>query len=497
LLTALADNRSAEESAIALNSLGRMEGTTIDTQIETALASATNADLRFKLIRLVERRGLSHAVPELIKLAAQPDVKMSVAALRALKSLAGQEHLSALVALICTSQDVTVREAAEGAMVGTCTRLGAADVGGELALTEWQQATNPDVRMSWIRILVSFGYAKALPVLLAALNGTQDEVAIPVIQQLARWPDPAPVDVLLGVAEDEKNTARAKRALASVIQLTSTAAEEHQRPDETVIRWLQRASHLAQTTDQKRRIISGLSYLKLGESFDLLSRYFDEPELQNEAAMAILQIAPTLRPTDPIALRETLEMITAKASNADLRNQAKKLAETIPQVSRTILFDGQSLTGWEGNPNVWRVQGGVIVGGSLKDNPRNEFLATARSYTNFILRLEYKLVGTEGFVNGGVQFRSVRVKQPDNEMCGFQADIGAGYSGCLYDESRRNKFLVRAAEEQIKRLEKPGDWNRYEVRCTGRRIQIMLNGEKTVDYTETDANLPIEGLIGL
>jgi hypothetical protein len=25
----------------------------------------------------------------------------------------------------------------------------------------------------------------------------------------------------------------------------------------------------------------------------------------------------------------------------------------------------------------------------------------------------------------------------------------------------------------------------------------MLNGEKTVDYTETDATLPIEGLIGL
>ena len=88
-------------------------------------------------------------------------------------------------------------------------------------------------------------------------------------------------------------------------------------------------------------------------------------------------------------------------------------------------------------------------------------------------------------MNGGVQFRSVRVKQPANEMSGFQADIGAGYSGCLYDESRRNTFLVRAADDQIKRLEKPGDWNRYEVRCAGPRIQIVLNGEKTVDYTES------------
>ena len=66
------------------------------------------------------------------------------------------------------------------------------------------------------------------------------------------------------------------------------------------------------------------------------------------------------------------------------------------------LFDGKSLAGWEGETNqVWRVRDGVIVGGSLEGNPRNEFLATLKSYKNFHLRLEYKLVGTQGFVNGG------------------------------------------------------------------------------------------------
>src|ERR1043165_5986863 len=105
------------------------------------------------------------------------------------------------------------------------------------------------------------------------------------------------------------------------------------------------------------------------------------------------------------------------------------------------LFDGKSLAGWEGETNsVWRIRDGVIVGGSLNGNPRNEFLATERHYTNFHLRLEYKLVGTEGFVNGGVQFRSKRIANPPNEMSGFQADIGAGYSGFLYDESRRHKM---------------------------------------------------------
>ena len=44
-------------------------------------------------------------------------------------------------------------------------------------------------------------------------------------------------------------------------------------------------------------------------------------------------------------------------------------------------------------------------------------------------------------------------------MIGYQADIGAGYSGSLYDESRRRRMLVQADSDLIDQLEKPGEWN--------------------------------------
>ena len=174
----------------------------------------------------------------------------------------------------------------------------------------------------------------------------------------------------------------------------------------------------------------------------------------------------------------------------------------------TPLFDGKSLAGWEGDSKVWRVEDGVIVGGSLQGNPRNEFLTTKRSFYNFRLKLEYKLVGTEGFVNGGVQFRSQRATNPPNEMIGYQADIGHGHTGSLYDESRRKKFLARAgsnvsayglkSEADLVGLEKVGEWNRYEVRAEGPRITIFLNGKATLDYTEADPSIDdAYGLIGL
>ena len=40
-------------------------------------------------------------------------------------------------------------------------------------------------------------------------------------------------------------------------------------------------------------------------------------------------------------------------------------------------------------------------------------------------------------------------------------------------------------------------WNNYLIRCEGPRIQIWLNGVQTVDFTETDKKIPLEGLIAL
>lgn len=162
------------------------------------------------------------------------------------------------------------------------------------------------------------------------------------------------------------------------------------------------------------------------------------------------------------------------------------------------LFDGKTFNGWEGNTStVWRIRDGTIVGGSLDGNPQNEFLATKKVYRNFILKLEYKLVGTEGFVNGGVQFRSARIPEPPNEMMGYQADIGAGFSGCLYDESRRKKVLATPAKELIEKAEKPGAWNQYEIRTEAERVQLFVNGVRTVDYTEREAGIEQKGLIAL
>lgn len=151
------------------------------------------------------------------------------------------------------------------------------------------------------------------------------------------------------------------------------------------------------------------------------------------------------------------------------------------------LFDGKTFTGWEGDiDTVWRIEDGALVAGSLKKKQeKNNFLATTKKYSDFELTLKWKLEGTEGFVNGGVQFRTVRIPN-HHEVSGYQADLGKGYDGALYDESRRKKMLAQPTPEVLAKAQKPlGEWNEYRIRAEGKRIQIWLNGVQTVDFTET------------
>jgi hypothetical protein len=159
------------------------------------------------------------------------------------------------------------------------------------------------------------------------------------------------------------------------------------------------------------------------------------------------------------------------------------------------LFDGRTLGGWEGNLKIFRVDDGAIVGGSLKEPiARNEFLCTTREFGDFELRLQFKVLG-EG-ANAGVQIRSRRIPN-HHEVKGYQADLGDGWWGSLYDESRRNRILSAADSVTVKRVLKRNDWNDYTIRCQGRRIQLSINGQQTVDYTEADEGIDQTGLVGL
>ncbi len=196
------------------------------------------------------------------------------------------------------------------------------------------------------------------------------------------------------------------------------------------------------------------------------------------------------------SLLSVTSLLGTRATGEPLQNRETELSNgtvVTPKDTPVVqLFDGKSLEGWEGDLELWKVVDGCIVG----DSPgikHNQFLATRQTFSNFELKLEFRLKDGKG--NTGVQFRSKRV--PDStEVSGYQADIGEKYWGCLYDESRRNKVLVQAADELEPVLKKEG-WNTYTIRAAGDHITLSINGVTSVDYVEKDKDIAREGIIAL
>jgi len=197
----------------------------------------------------------------------------------------------------------------------------------------------------------------------------------------------------------------------------------------------------------------------------------------------------------PIKFGTYALMLSAFLCLAFNLNGAEKLPTPGNEVS---IFDGQSMAGWEGDLKIWRVSDAAFTGGSLTETVKqNEFLATRRDYTNFIVRFKIKLTGAEGFINSGFQIRSQRDPK-SSEMIGYQCDFGdPNWWGAIYDESRRNKVLAPSDMTAIGPVIRRNDWNDYVIRADGWRITTWINGVQATDFHEPDATLPDYGKLGI
>lgn len=157
------------------------------------------------------------------------------------------------------------------------------------------------------------------------------------------------------------------------------------------------------------------------------------------------------------------------------------------------LFNGRDLTGWvKMHGGEWKVEDGVIIGSKGVEwttNPEKSgsWLRTEKEYSDFVLELEFA-INEKG--NAGVFIRSAIEKNP--AFSGHEMQILDDHgkepkkytTGALYD-------VVAASKNMSK---PPGQWNKARITCTGKRIQINLNGEDIVDY---QTNRLTRGYIGL
>jgi hypothetical protein len=146
------------------------------------------------------------------------------------------------------------------------------------------------------------------------------------------------------------------------------------------------------------------------------------------------------------------------------------------------LFNGKDLTGWKTYPKglgKWKVEDGAIVG----TGPASHLFTEKGDYRNFHFRMEI-MINDKG--NSGQYFRT---RFEGGFPTGWEAQINATHgdpvkTGSLYPDSRQKDLKDVKGIRILKADHKPDEWFTQEVICVGPKITILVNGKKTVEWTD-------------
>jgi hypothetical protein len=213
----------------------------------------------------------------------------------------------------------------------------------------------------------------------------------------------------------------------------------------------------------------------------------------------------------------------------------------------TQLFDGQSLNGWDGNPDVWRMTDGAIVGGFATPvgtrNAQSYLIWQGGELSDFELKLEIKLEGPTA--DSGIQYRAylslpgqgrgggaagqtatppattpITGRDARWNLDGYQFDLSlpGSNTGLLGETDKGGRgviaFLgqiVRAEEGKKPRLlstvgnieelggnYKDNDWNQVHLIARGNTFIQMINGHLTAMVIDEDkTKFKPKGLLGI
>jgi hypothetical protein len=196
------------------------------------------------------------------------------------------------------------------------------------------------------------------------------------------------------------------------------------------------------------------------------------------------------------------------------------------------IFNGISLEGWEGDPEIWRVHDGMIVGELTpeSDLKSNTFLIwTGGEPGDFELKADFKIT-IDG--NSGINYRSERLDDVPFALRGYQADIDGKntYTDQNYEERKRTTLAYRGQKTKIKPQDPPGeirdfvernawlglevteelgdrdslrnlikseDWNQMHLVIQGKILKHFVNGVLMSEvWDEDDVNRSLQGILG-
>ncbi len=318
----------------ALESLVSLPGQNVNGVLVERLDDSDNAG-KAVICRALHERNAVEAAAALVKVASTGDYSVRVEALKALRSLAGQGEIPALVDLIFVVEPEQADEVGR-TLAAVARRNSSHKECTENILSKLNQAKNDELRVALLMTLGGLGNDLALPVLRRGLEDESSDIRYAAIKALSAWPNMAAAEDLLKVVRSTSNLTHRVLALRGYIDLIYAAS----LPAAQKLERCRQAMELADRDSERKKVLSVLAKLNTLEAFQMAMSKLDEPSLKNEAAQAACVIAEKIYTKKGRQIQGDLEKIIEANVSESITQKAREILQNINKVKYYI-------TDWE------------------------------------------------------------------------------------------------------------------------------------------------------
>lgn len=501
-LISLLQTGSPEVTNAVKKALLTIPGNEVANAAAKALPQAAG-NSKIALIDIISQRMATGHADLVFSETRNPDAAVRLAAAKALAKVATQKDTERVAELLNNSSDAALTKAYQDA--ATSIVLLQPTKAEQIAATEKLMQRAGNSRHLYYNVLSDIGGKEALNTVLNSYkNGTADE-KVAALKAISAWKDDAALDALYEISKTSAGENK-NMALNSFI----AGINKSKNTTDQKVLMFRNAMKLAETLQQKRNILSGISQNSTLQSLMFVSKYFNDEQLQQNAVQAVINIVLDHKEL----YGKNVEAIANKAMELNKDTESNYLKEalirhlaSLPKEEGFVpMFNGKDLSGWKGlveNPikrakmtpqelaakqkaadeqmrKDWRVENGVLV---FEGKGYNN-LVSEKMYEDFELLVDWRM---EPNGDGGVYLRgSPQVQTWDTSRRDVGAQVG---SGGLYNNQKHRSTPLKVADNPI------GEWNTFRIKMVGDRVTVYLNGELVTNNVVLenywDRNIPI------
>jgi HEAT repeat protein len=487
--------KGGEQEAVAVrNALLTMKGDGIPNEVADALPKMP-AVAQAELLAVLGARAAHDQIDKVFSYAENKNQNVRIAAMSALGQMARKEDLPRLYTLLNKTSQPEELQAVQQAVVAAVREYETQSQQAELVLQQMEQAP-AEKKSAYYMILSGIGGQEALQAVSQGFSTGDAVTKQAAVNALAQWSDVSAAQELYRIAQDPANAAYLDPALKGYVRTVSLS----KYPADQKLLMLRKAMTVANTPEQKKLILQQVQRSRTFPALVFAGKYLEEPELQQEAAHAVMNIA--LSDTSfhgnlvRNLLNKTIEVLEGPDSDYQKESMRKFLDEMPEGEGFVPMFNGKDLTGWKGlveNPIVrakmdkktlaekqkaadeemrrdWKVENGeIIFVGKGYNN-----LTTEKKYGDIEMFVDWKIYddgNKEG--DAGIYLRGTpQVQMWDTARVEDGAQVG---SGGLYNNQVHPSKPLKVADNAL------GEWNNFRILMQGDRVTVYLNGELVTD----------------